>query len=99
MLILVLDRRFWILVFDAPPREAEPFTRITRPCRAVRSLPLAPSFVPLIPSLQVCGLYRKERTDHGRQPALILSPSVPIRTLIPNPLPAPCSPLPALIMF
>jgi len=25
--------------------------------------------VPLIPSLQVRGLYRKERTDHGRQPA------------------------------
>jgi hypothetical protein len=27
--------------------------------------------VPLIPSLQVRGLYRKERTDHGRQPALL----------------------------
>jgi hypothetical protein len=59
----------------APPREAEPFTRITRRCCAVRSLPLAPSSVPLIPSLQVRGLYREERTDHGRQPALVVSPS------------------------
>ena len=56
-------------MLNSPPREAEPFTRITRRCRAVRSLPLAPSSVPLIPSA-VRGLYRKERTDHGRQPAL-----------------------------
>jgi hypothetical protein len=70
MLFLVL-----MLVLDPSPRETEPFTRITRRCRAVRSLPLAPSSVPLIASLQVRGLYRKERTDHGRQPALNLSPS------------------------
>jgi len=66
MLMLML-----VLVLDPSPREAKPFTRITRRCRAVRSLPLAPSSVPLIPSLQVRGLYRKERTDHGRQPARV----------------------------
>src|SRR5438477_13040334 len=72
MLMLML-----VLVLDPSPREAKPFTRITRRCRAVRSLPLAPSSVPLIPSLQVRGLYRKERTDHGRQPASVVLSVVP----------------------
>jgi len=36
MLMLVL-----MLVIDPSPREAQPFTRITRRCRAVRSLALA----------------------------------------------------------
>ena len=75
MLMLML-----VLVLDPSPREAKPFTRITRRCRAVRSLPLAPSSVPLIPSLQVRGLYRKERTDHGRQPAPVALSIVPKST-------------------
>ena len=51
-----------------------------RRCRAVRSLPLAHSSVPLIPSLEVRGLYRKERTDHGRQPAPVAFSIVPKST-------------------
>jgi hypothetical protein len=59
-----------MLVLDPSPREAQPFTRITRrsrrpllaPCSQLRaSDTIAP----------VRGLYRKERTDHGRQPALL----------------------------
>ena len=45
--------------------------------RAVRSLPLAHSSVRLIPSAPVRGLYRKERTDHGRQPAPVAFSIVP----------------------
>ena len=51
-----------------------------RRCRAVRSLPLAHSSVPLIPSLEVRGPYRKERTDHGRQPAPVAFSIVPKST-------------------
>jgi integron integrase len=36
--------------------------------------------VPLIPSLQVRGLYQKERTDHGRQPAPVAFSIVPKST-------------------
>ena len=48
-----------------PPREAEPFTRITRRGRAVRSLPLAPSSVPLIPSLQCAAFIEKSELTTG----------------------------------
>jgi hypothetical protein len=66
-------------MLNSPPREAEPFTRITRRCRAVRSLPLAPSSVPLIPSTPVRDLYRKERTDHERQLARVAFSVIPSR--------------------
>jgi hypothetical protein len=85
-----------VLVLDASPREAEPFTRITRRCRAVRSLPLAPSSVPLIPSRQCAAFTEKSELTTGGSLPLRFLPLIPIRTLIPNPfpdslLPAPCS--------
>jgi hypothetical protein len=99
-----------MLVLDPSPREAEPFTRITRRCRAVRSLPLAPSSVPLIPSRQCAAFIEKsELTTGGSLPlclgreslitfstscSLLLAPC----SLLPAPcslLPAPCSLLPA----
>jgi hypothetical protein len=48
------------------------FTRITRRCRAVRSLPLAPSSVPLIASLQCAAFIEKsELTTGGSLPACL----------------------------
>ena len=52
-------RSFCLFILDASPREAEPFTRITWRCRAVRSLPLALSSVPLIPSRQCASFIEK----------------------------------------
>jgi hypothetical protein len=75
LLLLVL-----MLVLDPSPREAEPFTRTTRrsrrpllaPCSQLRA---SDTITP------VRGLYRKERTDHGRQPArvppLLATPAKP----------------------
>jgi hypothetical protein len=60
MLILMI-----VLVLGPSPREAEPFTRITRRCRAVRSLPLAPSSVPLIPSRQCAAFIEKSELTTG----------------------------------
>src|SRR5205814_2391800 len=57
---------------DPSPREAQPFTRITRRCRAVRSLPLAPSSVPLIPSRQCAAFIEKrELTTGGSLPGYL----------------------------
>jgi len=77
LLVLIL---MLMLVLDPSPGEAEPFTRTTRrsrrpllaPCSQLRaSDTIAP----------VRGLYRKERTDHGRQPArvppLLATPAKP----------------------
>jgi hypothetical protein len=76
-----------MLVLDPSPREAEPFTRITRRCRAVRSLPLAPSSVPLIPSLQCAAFIEKSELTTGGSLPLRFLPPIPIRTLIPHPFP------------
>jgi hypothetical protein len=68
MLFLVL-----MLVLDPSPREAEPFTRINaalsrRPLLAPCSQRRASDTI-----ASVRALYRKERTDHGRQPAPVAS--------------------------
>jgi hypothetical protein len=84
MLMLVLD--------PSSPREAEPFTRITRH-RAVRSLPLAPSSVALIASRQCAAFIEKSELTTGGSLPLTFLPPIPIRTLIPYPLIGP--PLPA----
>src|SRR2546429_7639185 len=58
-------------MIDAPPCEAEPFTRITRRLApALFAFRLVSNSIAL---LQCAGLYRKERTDHGRQPARVSS--------------------------
>jgi hypothetical protein len=68
-------------MLDAPPREAEPFTRITRRYRAVRSLPLAPSSVVLIASPECAAFTKKsELTTGGSLPFSITPP--PIRILM-----------------
>jgi hypothetical protein len=70
-----------MLVLDPSPREAERFTRITRRSRAVRSLPLAPSSVPLIPSCQCAAFIEKsELTTGGSLPRLPF-PSSPSRMI------------------
>ena len=67
MLFLML-----MLMLVPSPREAEPFTRITRRRRVVRSLPLAPSSVLLIASLQCAAFTEKsELTTGGSLPACL----------------------------
>jgi hypothetical protein len=88
------------LVLDPSPREAEPFTRITRRCRAVRSLPLAPSSAPLIASLQCAAFIEKSELTTGGSLPLCPVPRILItfstrRSL----LLAPCSALYPPIMF
>jgi Phage integrase, N-terminal SAM-like domain len=70
-------------IFDAPPREAEPFTRLDPP-RTDNAAPRAarfsfPTRLQLNSIASVRGLYRKERTDHGRQPAPVALSVVPKR--------------------
>ena len=88
-----------MLVLDPSPREAEPFTRITRRCRAVRSLPLAPSSVPLIPSRQCAAFIEKsELTTGGSLPLCLGRESLITFSTSCSLLLAPRSLLGALIM-
>ena len=79
-------------MLDPSPREAEPFTRITRRCRAVRSLPLAPNSVPLIPSRQCAAFIEKsELTTGGSLPLCLGRESLITFSTSCSLLLAPCS--------
>ena len=60
--------------------------------RAVRSLPLAPNSVLLIPSCQCAAFIEKSELTTGGSLPLPFLPPIPIRTLIPNPLLDPLAP-------
>jgi hypothetical protein len=83
-----------VLMLDASPREAEPFTGITRRCRAVRSLPLAPISLPLIPSRQCAAFIEKSELTTGGSLPLSCLPPVPIPIPIPIPILDPLLPAP-----